>query len=347
MDRKFERLEALNTEFVKDWSEDLLVIRDRLERDLRITGEYMGAYMRDGDPERVLRARQELDVMLPMPASLARHPSADVFGDVPPKVANHMVQYVLVCEGIDHTPLAEVAAAVDNTFYSHMDFHAAVHFPPWKFASAVLVCKNWKVIVTGGATLQDSQASAKYFLLRLFKLIWDKYGLRVWLKYAAPKNRMCPNKIYGSFVDVVGLVDYCAGKTIPVKCVQSQINNATVIPFPSIFPSLSVIFFPRGGVNIMGFVFDQELDLCVDFVSRVVRGFLRPIKGFDHASIPRLIDESRKFRDSIRVGKREAKLKYWKWVCSGKKGDRSRAGRRRGNEEKEGAADGVVDARDV
>ena len=284
----------------------------RIDRELDEIFFLMQDYIREGEPKRALKAKQQLDHVLPAD----RFPSLDVFEGCYPDVANHMTQYLIECRGWGgQAPLEMLASLIPGTYYYAPKFHAAVHFPDWNHASAVLVCKTWKIIVTGGATLQDGQRSARGFLHELSWAMRTRLGDRnvhVHAICGIPKNRMCPHKVYSYYIDIVSLYDACTSSLgVVAKCVQGQIHNLTITPFPRLFPSLSIILYPEGGVNVMGFVYDQELELAREFIRRLLPPFLRFRGHVDLATRLALRDKSKREREVIRYRKRECKKAYW------------------------------------
>ena len=271
-----------------DISQDII---DRVDREMSLTEAHMNKYVMEGDLERETLARGALERMLPSGSFKPR----DCFRKRPFRVANHMVYYFLECDetwGDKPAPIKEMAEHISNCFTRPNGSHPAVFFPKGELASAVLFSKKWKANVTGGSTIGEGQVSAREFLCNLYSFMEQRYGVTVRVKTAVPVNRMGSNKIYAGSIDIVDLAETTMRMNIATKCLAAQINNTTIVPFCSIFPSLSIVVFPDGGINIMGLVSKGELELCVDFIDRLFYRFVRWTLQFDMGSIPLLIKKA-------------------------------------------------------
>lgn len=247
-------------------------IQTEVERECRELHGHLTEYIQRHDEPRVQQCRAII-------SSLPQQPYADVFGGRPLQVKNHMLVFQLQCEGGNkEAPLAQLTKYFPNSRIPAR-FMALIYIPPEPHSCSVLLFKSWSVISTGGKSLEESLSCIQHFLGILYSAMRIEYGpsMRCFVRQGSLKNRMSPNKVKGKFIDIISLCDEARACGLTASCIPSQINNVTVRPFPEQFSSLAIMFFPTGGVNIMGGVYNDELTLCEEFIQRFLPPFLRKI----------------------------------------------------------------------
>lgn len=251
-------------------------IKTQVRRECSILEQYLTDYIQHHDVQRCAESRA---LMQSLPALAG--PSVDVFAGEKLEVKNHMLFFKLGCTGWNgDTPLHDLMRFFPGSRIPQR-FLALIYTPPPPLSCSILLFKSWSVISTGGTSLADSIRCIQHFLEILYKAMRDEINkaaqVRCFVMFASLKNRMSPNRIPNKFIDIISLYDKARASGIKASCIPSQINNVTLRPFPDQFNSLVIMFFPRGGVNIMGVVYDDELLLCEEFIRRFLPPFLRVI----------------------------------------------------------------------
>ncbi len=151
-----------------------------------------------------------------------------------------------------------------------------------------LLSNTGKITITGGYSEEQLKFCLSHFIFQVILGLTHYYPKEftdsISFDTIIVKNRLCTNKLFLKAIDVISLSDFFTQRGYNPILRAQVINILYVKPFPQLNDSITIKFFPAGGINITGLCCLWEAEMVIRLICSVLDPFLADLEVKNPAS---------------------------------------------------------------